>query len=57
MAAAGISVAAGTLRLEHDYTEVNVPGRLTAYLNGEPISKERAGELLSQAQREAGSGA
>jgi hypothetical protein len=49
-----VTLPEGILRIELDGVEVDGPGRITAYLNGERITKERAEALAEKALRRMG---
>lgn len=46
-----VTLPEGTLRVEQDSTEIDMTGRLTAWLDGRPVSRERALELVNRARR------
>jgi HEPN domain-containing protein len=46
-----ITIPEWVLRIELNSTEMDGSGRITAYLNGEQITKEQAEELIKLARR------
>jgi hypothetical protein len=45
-----VALPEGTLRVEQDGTETDMTGRLSAWLDGEPVSRERALEMVERAR-------
>jgi hypothetical protein len=50
-----VTLPEGLLRIELDFSR-DLAGRVTAYLNGEQISTERAMELIERHRRRKGQG-
>ena len=49
-----VTLPEGLLRIELDSIDVDGPGRMTAYLNGEQITRERAMDLVEKNRRRTG---